>query len=475
MANLLIVDDEESLLYSLEAGLSTDDLAVSTATTGREGVAAVRAQTPDAVILDVRLPDMTGLEVFDQIRALDPRLPVVMITAYAAADTAIEAVKRGAFEYLLKPVDLHRLRDTVARAIELRRMRSVPAVIAGEPAPPDADEVVGRSPAMQAVYKAIGLLARQAVPVLITGESGTGKELIARTLYQHSERADRPLLALDCSATPGAALEEELFGRETSAEGGRGKIGRFEQADGGTVYLDEVADLSPSAQAKLLRVLQERRFDRAGGGDAVAADVRVIASTGQNLAALAAAGQFRHDLLYRLNGFVIALPALRDRPGDIPLLAEYFLRQSARRLGKSFHAVAPEAVQLLEQHPWAGNVRELQNVVRFAAIQATGEVLTPDCLPAALRGDPGAGKPSDEVVDLAGVRRLVRDLLATGSLDIYRRVLLEVERAVIGDVLDHVGGNQVQASELLGISRNTLRSRLQAFDRAARKADRTGS
>lgn len=421
MANLLIIDDEESLLYSLEAGLATDDVEVLTATTGREGVAAVRRGTLDTVILDVRLPDMTGLEVFDQIRAIDPRLPVVIITAYAAAETAIEAVKRGAFDYLLKPVDLHHLRDTVARAVELRRMRSVPAVISGDTAAPDADEIVGRSSAMQVIYRAIGLFAPQAVPVLITGESGTGKELIARSLYQHSKRADKPLLALDCAATPEDALEEELFGHKTSAEGGRRKIGKFEQADGGTVFLDEIADLSLSAQAKLLRVLQERRFDRADGGDAVAADVRVIATTGQDLDALAAAGRFRRDLLYRLNGFVIALPPLRDRPGDIPLLVDYFLRQAARRLEKLLRSVVPEAMRLLEMHPWTGNVRELHNVVRFAAIQATGEVVTVGCLPAALRGEGTAGQPG-ETVDLVGVRRLVQNLLASGSLEIYRRV-----------------------------------------------------
>ena len=471
MANVLIIDDEESLLYSLEAGLSTDDLEVLTAATGRDGVAAVRARAPDAVILDIRLPDMTGLEAFDQIRAIDPRLPVVLITAYAGAETAIEAVKRGAFEYLLKPVDLHHLRETVARAVELRRMRSTPAVIAGDPVPPDADEIVGRSPAMQGVYRAIGLLAPQSVPVLITGESGTGKELIARSLYQHGNRADKPLLALDCAATPEALLEEELFGHEKGAESGRRKVGKFEQADGGTVYLDEIADLSLPAQAKLLRILQERQFDRVGGSDAVTADVRVIAATNQDLDALAAAGRFRRDLLYRLNGFVIALPPLRDRPGDVPLLVDYFLRQTARRVGKVLRSVAPEAMQLLERHVWAGNVRELQNVIRFAALQATGEVLTLDCLPATLRNENAGGPPAGEPVDLVGVRRLVQNLLAGGSLEIYRRVLLEVERAVICDVLQHVNGNQVHASELLGISRNTLRTKLLAFERSARPSD----
>ncbi len=466
MAKLLIIDDEESLLYSLEAGLSTGELEVLTATTGREGIDVVRSSTPDAVILDVRLPDMTGLEAFDRIRAIDPRLPVIIITAYAATETAIEAVKRGAFEYLLKPVDLHHLREAVARTVDLRRMRSTPAVIAGATVPADADEIVGRSPAMQAVYRSIGLLAPQSVPVLITGESGTGKELIARSLYQHSNRADKPLLALNCTATPEALSEEELFGHEKRIHGGRQKVGKFEQADGGTVFLDEIADLSLPAQAKLLRVLQEQRFDRVGGNDAVAADVRVIAATNQDLDALTASGRFRRDLLYRLNGYVIPLPPLRERPGDVPLLVEYFLRQSNRRLGRPLRSVAPDAMHLLERHGWAGNVRELQNVVRFAAIQTVGDVLTADCLPTTLRGASPAGGPADEVVDFVGVRRLVQRLLAAGSLEIYRRVLVEVEHAVIGEVVEHVNGNQVQASDLLGISRNTLRAKLQAISKS---------
>ena len=460
MPKLLIVDDEPALLYSLEAGLGTDDLEVVTAQTGRQGVEAVRAHRPDAVVLDVRLPDMTGLEALSLIRETDPRLPVVVITAYAATETAIEAVKRGAFEYLLKPVDLAQLREVVGRALALRRMRSVPAVLDGDG--DTGDEIVGRSPAMQDVYKAIGRLAPEDVTVLILGESGTGKELVARAVYQHSKRAEGPFLAINCAAIPEALLESELFGHEKGAFTGadRQRVGKFEQADGGTLFLDEVGDMSLAAQAKLLRVLQERRFDRVGGSRDVATDVRVIAATNQDLDAMAAAGRFRRDLLYRLNGFVLTLPPLRERAGDIALLAGHFLRRAADRLGKPLGGVSAAALALLERYPWPGNVRELQNVIGFAAIHATGDELTPESLPAGLRGGVAPAAPAT-AEGLADVRRLVRDLIGAGSMDIYRRVLAEVDRAVLTDVLAHVNGNQVHASELLGISRTTLRAKLQ--------------
>jgi two-component system nitrogen regulation response regulator GlnG len=461
---LLIVDDEPSLLYSLEAGLGSDDLDVVTAQTGRQGVDAVRTHRPDAVILDVRLPDMTGLEALDRIREADPRLPVVVITAFAATGTAIEAVKRGAFEYLLKPVDLLQLREVVGRALALRRMRNVPAVIDGDPAAADGDEIVGRSPAMQEVYKAIGRLAPEDVTVLVLGESGTGKELVARAVYQHSRRADRPFLAINCAAIPEALLESELFGHERGAFTGadRQRVGKFEQADGGTIFLDEVGDMAPAAQAKLLRVLQEQRFDRVGGNHAVNTNVRVIAATNQDLEAMAAAGRFRRDLLYRLNGFVVNLPPLRERPEDISLLADHFLRRAERRLEKPLRGVTADALAVLERYPWPGNVRELQNVIRFAAIHAVGDELTPEALPAAFRKGvaPPSLPPADGPLD---VRRLVRDLIEGGSLDIYRRVLAEVDRVVVGEVLRHVNGNQVHASEMLGISRTTLRSKLQTM------------
>ncbi|VTU00688.1 response regulator with -like aaa-type and dna-binding domains : Response regulator with CheY-like receiver, AAA-type ATPase, and DNA-binding domains OS=Singulisphaera acidiphila (strain ATCC BAA-1392 / DSM 18658 / VKM B-2454 / MOB10) GN=Sinac_0782 PE=4 SV=1: Response_reg: Sigma54_activat: HTH_8 [Gemmataceae bacterium] len=470
MPKLLIIDDEANVLYSLQTGLETDDLTVVTAKTGKRGLALVPREEPDVVIVDVRLPDMSGLELFERIKEVAPKVPVVIITAFAATDTAIEAMKRGAFDYLLKPVDLHHLREVIGRALELRRMQAVPAVFdrpeaeaEADDAPPGTDPIVGRSPVMQEVYKTVGRIAEQDVTVLILGESGTGKELVARALFQHSKRADRPFLAINCAAIPDALLESELFGHEKGAFTGadRQRVGKFEQADGGTIFLDEIGDMTPQTQAKVLRVLQNQQFERVGGQETLAVDTRVIAATNRNLEAEVAAGRFRQDLFYRLNGVTIALPPLRDRKDDIPLLVDHFIKVANRKLDKHVATIAPDALRVLSGHSWPGNVRELQNVVRYAVIQAVGEVLTVECLPASVRGG-SAPVPGGLAADGLDVRKLARDLLAFGSPDIYRQVIAEVDRVVLGEVLKHVANNQVHASELLGISRTTLRAKLAA-------------
>lgn len=461
MQTLLIIDDEPNLLYSLQAGLETEELSVVTAKTAKQGLATLPKVRPDAAIVDVRLPDMSGLELFERIKGLDPRLPVVIITAFAATETAIEAMKRGAFEYMLKPVDLHHLREVIARALALRRMQSVPAVFEEGPVEGTADQIVGRSAVMQEVYKTIGRVAPQDVTVLILGESGTGKELVARALYQHSKRADKPFVAINCAAIPDSLLESELFGHEKGAFTGadRQRVGKFEQANGGTIFLDEIGDMAPATQAKVLRILQEQQFERVGGRDSITTDVRVIAATNRKLDELVAAGTFRADLLYRLNGVTITLPPLRERKEDIPLLADHFIRMCNKKLEKNVVSIAPEALRLLQAHGWPGNVRELQNVIRYAVIQAVGDVLTAECLPSAMRG--GTTQPSGTAVLPLEVVRLVRDLLATGTPDIYSAVIQEVDRATLTEVLRHVNGNQVHASALLGISRTTLRVKLQ--------------
>jgi two-component system nitrogen regulation response regulator GlnG len=470
---LLIIDDEPNVLYSLESTLQSETLRVITARTAREGIDAVGRERPDAVILDVRLPDLSGLDAFDRIRELDPRLPVIVITAHAATTTAIEAMKRGAFEYLLKPLDLPVLRETVRKAVELSRLSHVPAVFQ-ETGPDDfsVDRIVGRSAAMQAVYKAIGRLALQDVTVLILGESGTGKELVARALYQHGRRADKPFLAINCAAIPEALLESELFGHErwafTGAE--RKRIGKFEQANHGTILLDEIGDMTPATQAKVLRLLQDQQFERVGGNETLQTDVRIIAATNKDLEKLAAAGQFRKDLYYRLNVFTIHLPPLRERLDDLPLLVEHLLRQFNRQLGKQVTAVSDGAMRLLAAYSWPGNVRELQSVIKHALLHNWGDTLTRDTLPEPLRGGgptaPVAERPSGEAVDIAD---LVRQMLQRGELDIYRRAGMEFDRIVIETVLGHVKGNQVQASELLGIARSTLRAKLRTLGLALEK------
>jgi two-component system nitrogen regulation response regulator GlnG len=462
------------VLYSLEKGLQSDVLHVVTARTAKQGLELVQEQQPDAVILDVRLPDLSGLDAFDRIHQIDPRLPVILITAYATTETAIEAMKRGAFEYLLKPVDFHQLRDVVTKAIELSRQRHVPAVFK-DTTEPDAtvDRIVGRSAAMQEVYKAIGRVAPQDMTVLILGESGTGKELVARALYQHSRRSQAPFLAINCAAIPEALLESELFGHErgafTSAD--RRRIGKFEQANHGTLFLDEIGDMTPAIQAKVLRLLQEQRFERLGGSETIQAEVRVIAATNQNLEQLVTAGRYRQDLFYRLNGFTIRLPPLRERLDDLPLLVDYLIKLFSRKLGKQVSLATPETLRLLAAHTWPGNVRELQSTIKYALVHATGDTLTPECLPETFREGASSSPPTALSSPLTplDVGHLVRSLLRSGEQDIYRQVCAAVDRVVLEEVLRHVRGNQGQASELLGLSRTTLRAKLRALGLAVEK------
>ncbi|HXY35268.1 MAG TPA: sigma-54 dependent transcriptional regulator [Planctomycetaceae bacterium] len=466
IARLLIVDDEPNVQYSLEKSLQSDWLQVLTASTAREGINLVRDQRPDAVILDVRLPDMSGLDAFNEIRRIDSRLPVIILTAYGTTDTAIEAMKRGAFEYLLKPVDFRQLRSLVGKAVELSHLRHVPAVTAEDnPADDDTvDRIVGETPGMREVYKAIGRVAPLDVPVLIQGESGTGKELVARAIYQHSRRAQKPFLAINCAAIPEGILESELFGHEKGAFTGadRRRIGKFEQADGGTLFLDEIGDMTLNTQPKLLRLLQEQKFERLGGEETVRTDVRVLAATNQNLDEAAAAGRFRDDLLYRLKVFTIWIPPLRERREDLPLLVAHFLKLLSSHLGKRVTSVAPDAMRLLEAYPWPGNIRELQSAIRHAYVQSAGEVITADCLPDHLRGDAPVPRPAklESHPQLVELTELVSGLLRSGESDIYDKVTAVVDRVVLEAVLRHVKGSQAQASKLLGISRTTLRSKL---------------
>ncbi len=468
MARLLVIDDEPNVLYSLEKTLRSDALEVLTASTAKEGIELAQRRHPDAVLLDVRLSDMFGLDAFDRLREVDPRLPIVVITAYATTETAIEAMKRGAFEYLLKPVDFHRLREVVDKALELSRLRHVPAIFEQQETAENGsvDRIVGRSPSMQEVYKAIGRVALLDVTVLIVGESGTGKELVARALYQHSHRKDRPFLAINCAAIPESLLESELFGHELGAFTGadRRRIGKFEQAHQGTIFLDEIGDMALSTQAKMLRLLQEQRFERLGGNETIQTDVRVIAATNHDLEAAVSAGRFRQDLLYRLNGFTIHLPPLRERIDDLPLLVDHFLKIFNRDLNRQVRSVAPETMRLLEAYPWPGNVRELQSTIRYAMVHAAGEVLTADCLPESLR-DWTSGVGAEPAAPSAGfdLAEHVQRLLRSGDADIYRKACEAADRVILEAILRHTHGNQVQASELLGISRTTLRAKMKAL------------
>jgi two-component system nitrogen regulation response regulator GlnG len=457
---LLIVDDEPSIQLAFRRAFREPDLQVICAGTAAEGLELIRRQQPDVIILDVHLPDQTGLTTLHQLRELDPRSPVIFITGKSTTETAIEAMKLGAFEYLLKPLELSQLRLVVERALAISRLMRVPAVVADDqPVDERADALVGRCPPMQEVYKGIGRVAAQDMTVLITGESGTGKELVARAIYQHSRRANGPFLAINCAAIPENLLESELFGHEKGAFTGadRRRIGKFEQCSGGTIFLDEVADMSPLTQSKVLRLLQEQRFERLGGEETIETDVRILAATNTNLEAAVAESRFRQDLYYRLSVFTLALPPLRSRSDDLSLLVQHYVRRFSRELGKDVQSVAPETMVRLQHYTWPGNVRELQSVLKQALLHASGPILIPDFLP-----------PLDETSALVAraeppvdsLDQLIDHHLGTGSMTLYPEAVQWLERIVLARVLRHTEGNQLRAAKILGITRGSLRSKL---------------
>lgn len=467
MPTLLVVDDEPSILHFFRRAFSDPEVTLVTASSAAEGLEKVEHAKPDLIVLDVDLAGQSGLDLFRQIQQVDPRTPVIFITGRGTTATAIEAMQLGAYEYLLKPLELEQLLDLVDRAFAISRLMKTPTVISeGPDIVESSDALVGRCPAMQAVYKAIGRVASQDVTVLILGESGTGKELVARALYHYSRRAKAPFLAINCAAIPEALLESELFGHEKGAFTGadRRRIGKFEQCAGGTLFLDEIGDMSPLTQTKILRVLQGQEFERVGGNELIRSDVRIITATNRDLEAMVAEGTFRGDLYYRLNVFTIHLPALRERGEDITLLAEHFVKRFAKDLHKDLQAIADESLDLLKKYPWPGNVREFQSVIKQALLQATGPVLLPEFLPDSLRRRPAAMQDTTAAAaDLPALTDFVKQQLAADSTSLYAEYQAITDRHLFTLVLEHTKGNLSQAARVLGITRATLRTKLNAL------------
>jgi two-component system nitrogen regulation response regulator GlnG len=460
----LVIDDEAAVCYSFRRVFGGEGVEVLTANTGAEGVAIVERQRPDVVVLDLQLPDGSGLDFFRRIQALDPRRPVIFVTAHGTTETAIEAMKNGAFDYLVKPVNLEAMSQLLARAFEAARLMNVPAVL---PEAEPGDRIVGRSAVMQEMCKLIGRVAPQDVPVLILGESGAGKELVARAVYHHSRRADKPFLAINCAAIPETLLESELFGHEQGAFTGahRRRIGKFEQCDGGSLFLDEIGDMSPALQAKMLRLLQDQRFERVGGNTTQQTQVRILTATNKDLEAEVVAGRFRKDLYYRLKVVTITVPPLRDRLEDLAELAHYFLFRFNRELGLDVRSIAPEALELMRAYAWPGNVRELQSALKQAMLHVTGPVLLPESLPRevqeqAAKGMSSAAPTAAEGATESDLHRLIEQCLASAGGKVYEKVVAAVERVLFTRALQHTHGNLTRASELLGLYRATLRSKL---------------
>ncbi len=466
MAKILIVDDEPADRHLMQQALQKDGYELLPAEDAAQALEIARRESPDAVLLDVLLPDANGLETFQQLRALDPALPVIFVTASGSSNLVIQAMQLGALDYLVKPLRVSEVRSAVQHALDVRNMASVHAISESAPAAGDGDVIIGRSAAMQKVYKDIGLVASQDVIVLIRGESGTGKELVARAIYHFSRRADGPFLAVNCAAIPETLLESELFGHEKGAFTGadRRRIGKFELCDGGTLFLDEIGDMPLLLQSKLLRILQDQTFERVGGNQTIKTNVRIIAATNQDLEELVQEKRFREDLYYRLNGYTIFLPLLRDRDDDIDLLADFFRRQANRDLKKDVQGFSQETLAVFRQYRWPGNVRELQNVVRQAVLKATGPVIIPEFLPETLLRSverPATGAPltlPDDSRTPFDLDRFIDDRLATDSNHVYDDVVHRVEERLVRRTLDYCQGNKERALERLGINPSLFRS-----------------
>lgn len=466
MKTLLVIDDEESVRYSFRTIFALDGVEVITAASAAEGLTVFRDKNPDVVVVDLQLPDRSGLEVFAEIQALAPKKTVIFITAHGTTQTAIEAMKRGAFDYLVKPLDLEHLSNVIERGFEAARLMDVPASL---PADDVRDQIVGHSALMQEMCKMIGRIAPQDVNVLIRGESGTGKELVARALYSHSRRADKSFLAVNCAAIPEQLLESELFGHEAGAYTGatRRRIGKFEQCSGGTLFLDEIGDMPASLQAKMLRVLQDQQFERVGGNESIQTHVRVLAATNQDLPKLIADGRFRKDLFYRLNAVTIQVPPLRAHLEDVAELAHYFLFRFDRDLNMELRGFAPEVLEKFQAYQWPGNVRELQGAIKQAMLNASGHLILPEFLPDTFTN---MTTPQPLVAtDFPNVSALVEQLLQDGADQLHDKVIAAVERLLFTKVLEHTHGNQGKACELLGLNRSTLRYRLRTLGLAVDK------
>ncbi len=464
MSTILIVDDERNVLAAFESLFVKHGYQVVTTGRADEASALVTAKQPDVVVMDVHTPGMSGLDALEVIKQHHPRVPVIIITGYGTMDTAIEATKRGAFDYQLKPLEPEVMLDLVERAVAAGRSMNFQVAL-GETSPtPQSDAILGQSPAMQEIFKLIGRVAPTEATVLIRGESGTGKELVARAIYQYSRRAQSPLVVVNCAALPEALLESEFFGHERGAFTGAvaRRIGRFEQARGGTIFLDEIGEMPLHTQAKLLRVVQHREFEPLGSDATTKADVRILAATNRDLEVAIAEGRFREDLFHRLSVVSLTLPPLRERWNDVTLLVDYFLERFATELGKGSPGISQEAKELLATYHWPGNVRELENCLQRLVIVCQGRAIeasdVKQVIQASVQADAGEHKLQALIQGL--VSRYLDSFTAQQSKGF---LVEEVEVQLLKEALRRSQGNQTLAAKLVGLPRSTFYARLQKF------------
>jgi len=463
--SILIIDDDDQLRNSFKKLLSEEDYKVDGAASGEAGLNIVKKEVPDLVILDMRLPGMNGLETFRAIHKIEPKLPVIIMTAFGTTETAIEATKLGAFDYILKPFDIPDMLSLVKQATSASRFMRSPVEMDTIPDKASRDAIVGRSIKMQDVYKAIGRVSQTDATVLIRGESGTGKELVVRAIYQHSLRADKPFLVINCVAIPETLLESELFGYEKGAFTGAAhrRVGKFEQAHGGTVFLDEIGDMPLNLQAKILRLLQEKSIERLGGSENISADVRIIAATNRDLESAIMEGRFREDLYYRLKVVTIWLPPLRERESDIPALTDYLLSKFSAENSIKNPGITEEAKAMFSKHAWPGNVRELANTIQKALIFNRGAPISSDDIAKTISEKIHESDSNSESGDQALLQWLRKELATRRDENLFDSCMDNIASILISEALSICEGNRSKAAKLLGLSRPTLHSKIEKY------------
>lgn len=485
---VLIIDDEKDVHYSFRRLLEKEPLDILSAESGDEGIRQARKSQPDLVVMDIRMGQTNGLDTLKELRQINPKQVVIMMTAYGTSQTAIEAMKLGAYDYVLKPFDIPQLKELLFEALNAARaMKQIVAFPIKLNAEESRQSIVGNSPAMQQVYKLIGQVAPTNTTILITGESGTGKELVARAIYQNGSRLNKPFIAINCAAIPENLLESELFGHEKGAFTGAlaQRIGKFEQCDGGTLFLDEIGDMPLTTQTKILRVLQEGEISRVGNNQSIKTDVRIIAATNKDLWQAVQRKEFREDLFYRLNVVRLNLPPLRERSADVALLVAYFINKFRLKHPTGPSQIADEALAAILRHTWPGNVRELENCIQRAMVLATGNTITLANLPEEIaRGHRHAAEAKPVATSAASpaapakaaapsapsaepgkntLAQAIETLFEFARQDKGFKIIDAAERELIVRALAETAGNQVQAAKLLGITRATLRKRVDKF------------
>jgi DNA-binding NtrC family response regulator len=475
-SKLLILDDDLTILELLRTVFEDDATDILLECDGDSAIQRVREEHPNVAILDICLPKKSGLEVLQEIKKIDPGLSVIMTTGFRTTQNAIEAMKHGAYDYLTKPFEIQKIKTIVQQALECnllnRKVRYAEnnVQIAGDEL--EEDIMIGSSPEMIQIWKMVGKVADSDTNVLIQGESGTGKELLARAIYNNSRRNSKPFLPVNCAALPENLLESELFGHEKGAftDAHTRRIGKFEQCNGGTIFLDEIGEMSSWNQGKLLRVLENQEFERVGGNETIKVDVRVVAATNASLLTAVREKKFRLDLFYRLRVVSFFLPPLRERLEDLPLLADLFIRKYTRKYGKSVNGISPAALELLENQPWEGNIRELKNVINSAVLFCKGDVLVPEDFESFLQTKTKAKKAIPDTIGddyckafLEMLEPSFNNICSKNSGYIFESMTTGLEKAIIRMVMEKTGNNQVLAAKILGISRNTLRDRLERY------------